>query len=826
MVSKVSKHDVETPDSHLGFTNKPASRDSRAVQRRPTEPAVVAVALAFWRFLRAFLIILLALPLIIGFLFSKSLLALWALVGRPLFTLVRRLYVEPMQKMILLYVYSTKIGRCHVCCERRRGGMPKQHSHFTRVRVGACSVYPVPCLEANYSYLIVKDACRSSESVFAVLIDPCDAETTLDALRIIGATHYYEARVELKAIFATHKHWDHVAGVLELLSCFPDVHVYSHREEAIAGTTHCVRGGDVLEPVHGLRLEVIETPCHTSGHVVYVLEQPPGACVPPGTPPATRQVSPYSAMASPLSVSAAEAAAATAAQRGLSPMVMHELSSAVDFTPALRPRLQGGVAAARSVAGPPQACLFSGDTLFLGSSGAPFEGTPEDMLRSLARIFRRCGGDTLVFPGHEYTEANLKSSLTHESPYESPHDFLGLAGLWWRAAHRRYWHRGLPTVPGRLGDELFANPAVRHLCQLAKRVEAVAEEEMPAQKGPVYVSRFGQDEASPYDFDVLPLHCASPFVTFWRKDYDRHLEQLCRCGRRGFDAVRELTEAVQNFQAWEEPWVRGGAGMARKMPTKADLAEAFKVLAVEAGSGRPDTECRAQLLLDSLAGLGKPPSPAAQAALQAAFGPGPCNAQVMASQMLKVRPQPPETWCGYGVASCRACGLACKQDTSCSEAQLAAARDPNVARMAMLTSPPITPRSGVASDCAGAVGCSQVDVEVTPAVHMSPGSFGMRQTDSFGTTPTAASTPDSPVVMRVSHKDADESSVLQVVTRSVGTCFLGVDGLGAPSRLSSTSPRSSVDSLSYTARRRATSASSMTRDEAPWSSPVKKVDSA
>jgi hydroxyacylglutathione hydrolase len=57
--------------------------------------------------------------------------------------------------------------------------------------------------------------------------------------------------------------------------------------------------------------------------------------------------------------------------------------------------------------------LFSGDTLFAGGCGKLFEGTPEQMHASLSRL-AALPGDTRVYCGHEYTEANLRFAVQVE----------------------------------------------------------------------------------------------------------------------------------------------------------------------------------------------------------------------------------------------------------------------------------------------------------------------------------------------------------------------------------------------------------------------------
>lgn len=50
--------------------------------------------------------------------------------------------------------------------------------------------------------------------------------------------------------------------------------------------------------------------------------------------------------------------------------------------------------------------LFCGDTLFSGGCGRLFEGTPEQMYRSLSRL-AALPGSTQVYCAHEYTQSNL-----------------------------------------------------------------------------------------------------------------------------------------------------------------------------------------------------------------------------------------------------------------------------------------------------------------------------------------------------------------------------------------------------------------------------------
>lgn len=96
--------------------------------------------------------------------------------------------------------------------------------------------------------------------------------------------------------------------------------------------------------------------------------------------------------------------------------------------------------------------LFCGDTLFAGGCGRLFEGTPEQMTASLAKL-AALPGDTRVYCAHEYTLANLGFAAWVEP--DSPALLARVAD---DAARRR---RDEPTVPSTLALERATNPFLR-----------------------------------------------------------------------------------------------------------------------------------------------------------------------------------------------------------------------------------------------------------------------------------------------------------------------------------------------------------------------------
>lgn len=200
-------------------------------------------------------------------------------------------------------------------------------------------VIPVPCLKDNYAYVI------ATQSGDAWVVDPSEAAPPAAALAEHGLT--------LKGILATHHHWDHTHGIVELVAMCGDagtiVAGHSSDRERIAGMTHPVDAPPDRYASSGVRLgpelELLarHIPGHTTGAIAWLIP-----------------------------------------------------------------------AAAR--AGRPTVELFTGDTLFAAGCGRLFEGTPEQMYASLQALTDdpALGDDSRLWFGHEYTAANLRFAAATE----------------------------------------------------------------------------------------------------------------------------------------------------------------------------------------------------------------------------------------------------------------------------------------------------------------------------------------------------------------------------------------------------------------------------
>lgn len=96
--------------------------------------------------------------------------------------------------------------------------------------------------------------------------------------------------------------------------------------------------------------------------------------------------------------------------------------------------------------------LFAGDTLFALGCGRLFEGSPEDMFGSLARL-GALPDQTRVYCGHEYTQSNGRFAVTVDPENQE------LAKRMEDISELRA--KGLPTLPTTIGFEKRTNPFMR-----------------------------------------------------------------------------------------------------------------------------------------------------------------------------------------------------------------------------------------------------------------------------------------------------------------------------------------------------------------------------
>lgn len=122
-----------------------------------------------------------------------------------------------------------------------------------------CQIIPLQAFKDNYIWLI------QLHNSWAV-VDPGDAQPVLEALEqqaIIGEP------AELEYILLTHRHGDHVNGVIALQQA-TGAKIYGPTKDPVPAVDQKLVGGDRLElPTIGLDLKILDLPGHTEGHIAY-----------------------------------------------------------------------------------------------------------------------------------------------------------------------------------------------------------------------------------------------------------------------------------------------------------------------------------------------------------------------------------------------------------------------------------------------------------------------------------------------------------------------------------------------------------------------------
>lgn len=101
---------------------------------------------------------------------------------------------------------------------------------------------------------------------------------------------------------------------------------------------------------------------------------------------------------------------------------------------------------------PSEEAVFAGDTLFSLGCGRVFEGTMDEMWRSVSQ-FKSLRPSTRLYCGHEYTQSNARFALSVEPLNQA---------LQQRAAEvDRLRAEGKMTCPSAIAEELSTNPFLR-----------------------------------------------------------------------------------------------------------------------------------------------------------------------------------------------------------------------------------------------------------------------------------------------------------------------------------------------------------------------------
>jgi len=119
-------------------------------------------------------------------------------------------------------------------------------------------VTTVRALSDNYMYLIVDPATKQ-----AAVVDPVEPEKLISAAKAQGAT--------ITTVLCTHSHWDHAGGNAKIKDLVPGIKIFGGRGDDAEAVDEEVGQGDSFT-VGELQVDVLFTPCHTPGHVCYIVD--------------------------------------------------------------------------------------------------------------------------------------------------------------------------------------------------------------------------------------------------------------------------------------------------------------------------------------------------------------------------------------------------------------------------------------------------------------------------------------------------------------------------------------------------------------------------
>jgi hydroxyacylglutathione hydrolase len=176
-------------------------------------------------------------------------------------------------------------------------------------------ITPIKAFQDNYIWAMIEDQ-------NLVIVDPGDAKPVLEFIS--------HSKLNLLSILITHKHLDHMGGVDEIYTKYPNIEIYAPRDSNFSFPYKAIGEGEEFK-IDGtsMNFKVLETPGHTLDHIVYINESN----------------------------------------------------------------------------------LFCGDTLFACGCGRIFEGTYNQMFKSLQK-FKKLDANMKVFCAHEYTVKNIEFALS------------------------------------------------------------------------------------------------------------------------------------------------------------------------------------------------------------------------------------------------------------------------------------------------------------------------------------------------------------------------------------------------------------------------------
>ena len=118
----------------------------------------------------------------------------------------------------------------------------------------------IPCLQDNYSYLIIDESNNS-----ACIVDPSEAEPIINFLK--------NKNIKLKYILNTHHHYDHIGGNQELKKKYGSVVVGFKGDSKRIPEIDILLEDNQIWKAENFEAKIMHIPGHTSGHICFYFEK-------------------------------------------------------------------------------------------------------------------------------------------------------------------------------------------------------------------------------------------------------------------------------------------------------------------------------------------------------------------------------------------------------------------------------------------------------------------------------------------------------------------------------------------------------------------------
>ncbi len=122
------------------------------------------------------------------------------------------------------------------------------------------TIQAIPALGDNLNYIWL---IQPTDKNTVLIVDPGEATPVINALT--------QQNLRPIAILNTHRHWDHVDGIAELVDHY-HLPVYGPKNETIPRRTHPLSAANTLEFPDFPPITILDIPGHTEGHIAYLID--------------------------------------------------------------------------------------------------------------------------------------------------------------------------------------------------------------------------------------------------------------------------------------------------------------------------------------------------------------------------------------------------------------------------------------------------------------------------------------------------------------------------------------------------------------------------